>query len=254
MANANPADTFAEHYATDADARRLTWQSLIYNGLIYVHFGIVLAGVLPPWTMLLSAPILVVRWMLALHELLHLRSEKEVDPITRLLPLMLTPLSLGYREFLDIHRRHHLFMATPQDSEYYQLRGSKLAGLLNAMTAPEQAWFRWLRHKGMDFALLRDTLLRLALFAGMAGLTGWAFLWYWIPVRLAYGSSYFSFFYCLHRRGTEYGVYALPMPAAAEKLFALLFGREALLATCNHDLHHQHPRVAALQLTQIRSQ
>ena len=251
MAHTNPAE---ELFGTDADARRLTLQSLLYNGLIYVHFGIILAGILTPWTMLLSAPILVVRWMLALHELFHLRNEKEVDPLTRLLPLMLTPLSLGYREFLDIHRRHHLFMATPQDSEYYQLRGSKLAGLLNAMTAPEQAWVRWLQHKGMDFALLRDTLLRLALFAGMAGLTGWAFLWYWIPVRLAYGSSYFSFFYCLHRRGTQYGVYALPLPAWAEKLFALLFGREALLATSNHDLHHQHPRIAPLHLPQIRSE
>ena len=244
---------FEALYGTDADASRLRLQSLLYNGLIYLHFGFALTGWLPLWTMLISAPVLVVRWMLATHELFHLRSETEVDFATRLLPLMLTPFSLGYREFLDIHRRHHRFTATPEDPEFFQIRGNKLAGFLNASTAPEQAYFRWLAKKGLDFPLLRDTAVRLTLFLGMIWLSGWAFLWYWLPVRLAYGASYFSFFYCLHRKGAEYGVYPLPLPAWAEKTFTALFGKEALLATCHHDLHHAHPRVNAFQLPSIRN-
>ena len=244
---------FITLYGTDADAARLRLQSLLCNALIYVHFGIAVAGGLPLWTMLLSTPVLVVRWMLSLHELFHLRSEREVDFATRLLPLMLTPFSLGYREFLDIHRRHHRFMATPEDPEYFQIRGNKLVGFLNATTAPEQAYFRWVGEKGIDLPLLRDTLIRLALFLGMIWLSGWNFLWYWIPVRLAYGASYFSFFYCLHRKGTDYGVYPLQLPNWAAKAFSVLFGKEALLATCHHDMHHAHPRVHAFHLPTIRN-
>jgi fatty acid desaturase len=240
-------------YGTDADARRLTIQSLAYNTLLYVHFALSVAGLVPLWTMLLSAPILVVRWMLAVHELFHLRSEKEVDLVTRLLPLMLTPLSLGYREFLDIHRRHHRFMATPEDPEYYQLRGSRLAGFMNALSAPEQVYFRWLAYKGMDRSLLLDTAIRLLILLGMILLSGPTFLWYWVPVRLAYGTSYFSFFYSLHREGASYGVYPVKLPPWAQTLFTVLFGREALLATCHHDKHHAQPRVSAFHLPDMRT-
>lgn len=235
-------------YNGAADARRLTWTPLICYGLLYGHFALCLAAWLPMWTFCLSAPILVVRWMLATHELMHLRDAREVDPLTRLMPLLLTPLSLGYREFLDIHRGHHRYMATPADPEYYQLRGNKLQGLLNAMSAPEQAFWRWLKHKGVDAELIVGASIRCALFVLLMALTGWDFLWYWIPVRLAYGASYFAFFYALHRRGKEYGVYRITLPAWAARLFALLFGREALLATQYHDIHHAQPRISAFRL------
>jgi len=78
--------------------------------------------------MVFSAPILVVRWLLSVHELFHLRNDRQVDPITRLLPLILTPFSLGYRELLDIHRRHHRYAATPEDPEYYEIRGTRPVG------------------------------------------------------------------------------------------------------------------------------
>jgi len=48
--------------------------------------------------------------------------------------LVLTPFSLGYREMLDIHRQHHRQAATPEDSEYFQLRGPPWL-LLVPMTA-----------------------------------------------------------------------------------------------------------------------
>lgn len=219
-----------------------------YLGLLYVHFGLAAFGLVPLWTLLLSAPILVVRWLLAVHELFHLRNERQVDAVTRLRPLMLTPFSLGYRELLDIHRRHHRYTATPDDPEYY----TRLVGFVNAMSAPEQAYARWLAYRRMDLSLLRDILARLILFAAMIAGTGWAFFGYWVPVRIAYGAAYFSFFYCLHRRAAEYGVYPLRFSPLTERLFAVLFGREALYATCHHDVHHANARVAALLLPQAR--
>ncbi|SDZ07905.1 fatty acid desaturase [Nitrosomonas sp. Nm33] len=239
--------------ATTADAIRYRTQSLLWLAAIYLHTVVVLVGLLPPWSLVLSMVVFVVRWMLSTHELLHLRSACEVDPITRLLPLLLTPLQLGYREYRVIHFRHHRYMATPQDPEYFQLRGGKLRGFINAMSAPEQSYFRWITQQGLDAQLLRGTLMRLVLFVALVGASGLTFFWYWVPLRFAYGVSYFSFFYCLHRRGEAYGVYPQKFSPGTARLFALLFGRDSLMATCHHDIHHAHPHIAARHLAATRN-
>lgn len=241
-------------YGDDADARRFNRQIQLCLALLYLQFGCVLAGWLPGWSMILSAPVLVVRWMLSLHEIFHLRSEREVGTGTRLLLLMLTPLFLGYREMRVIHLGHHRHMATPQDPDFFHIRGSKLSGMLNAMTAPEQMTLRWIRAKGLDASLRRDGLVRLLLFTALVVMSGSAFWWYWLPVRLAFGASYFAFFYCLHRRGNAYGVYAAHLPGWAARVFGILFGQDALLATLHHDLHHDAPRIRALALPQARAE
>ncbi len=246
-----PDRVWEKYYSSAADARRLTRTPLICYALLYGLFAICIVGKLPMWTLWVSAPILVVRWLLATHELMHVRNEREVDWLTRLMPLLLTPFSLGYREYLDIHRGHHRHMATPQDPEYFQLRGNKLQGLLNAMTAPEQAFLRWVVREGVDAELMMGVFLRAGLFVLLWALSGVAFWGFWIPMRLAYGASYFAFFYALHRRGSNYGVYRVTLSAGVERLFTLLFGREALLATRYHDIHHGQPRISALHLPAV---
>ena len=124
--NSFPRD-YTAWFNHDQDARRYTLITLVCYALLYGQFAFGLAGAIPLWTMCLTAPVLVVRWMFAQHELFHLRTAREVDPLTRLLPLMLTPLSLGYKEYLNIHYGHHRHMATQDDPEYFQLRGSRLA-------------------------------------------------------------------------------------------------------------------------------
>src|SRR5512132_2502920 len=211
-------------FAPESDAPRLTRVSLVCVAAIYGHLLVAAAGWLPPWTLLVSVPLLVPRWMIALHELFHLRSEREVDPVTRFEPLLFTPIALGYREMLANHRAHHRFMATPDDAEFYQLRGSRLAGFANAMTAPEQMWFRWVAEHGLDRRLAVDTVLRCALFVALAIGCGTAFLWYWVPARLTFGVSYFVFFYWLHRRGDAMGVYALEVPASIANALTAVYG------------------------------
>ncbi|MBK6972935.1 MAG: fatty acid desaturase [Sterolibacteriaceae bacterium] len=186
------------------------------------------------------------------HELFHLRSEREVDTVTRLLPFSFTLMSVGYRELLVNHRSHHRHMATPLDAEYFQLRGSPLAGLLNAFSAPEQLWFRWIAEHGMDGALLRGTLIRLALILALIAAAGTSFLWYWVPARVAFGLSYLIFFYCLHRRGKAFGVYPLVLPRALARIARLLWGRDVVEATLHHDVHHAQPRIAARHLAEAR--
>lgn len=244
-----------EHLGSVDDAARFQRTQLICIFLIYGHFIIALAGVVPLWTTILSFPVLLVRWLFALHELFHLRNAEQVDPITRLLPLMLTPFSLGYDEFQDIHYRHHASMATPEDPEYYQIRGSKISGFLNAMTAPEQAFFRWIKYQSQksnnrakDSRFLVGVAIRFVLFVSLIAATGLNFLWYWIPLRASYAASYFTFFYLLHRRGSEYGVYSVDLPPWTKKLYALLYGQDAMLGTFYHDVHHDYPRASARAL------
>lgn len=245
---AGGAPDYAALFNTDADAARLRRTGLLCYGLLYGHVFVCLVGWLPAWTLVLSSPILVVRWMIATHELFHLRAHDQVDPVTRLMPLLLTPLSLGYKEFLAIHRGHHQHMATPDDPEYFQLRGRPLTGFINALTAPEQAFLQWIRKHPADAELRLGAALRLALFATLVWVGGAVFLWYWLPTRLAFGLAYLVFFYCEHRRGEEYGVYPMRLNPLQRRLLGVLVGREAVLATIHHDAHHRQPRVSAFRL------
>ena len=243
----------AIHLAHEADARRLTRNSLLCTAVIYLHLLAVAAALVPPWTAAITAMLLVPRWMIAVHELFHLRSDREVDPVTWLQPLVFTPLSLGYREMLANHRSHHRFMSTRRDVEFYQLRGTPAAGFINAMTAPEQMWMRWVLEQGVDRQLALTTVLRCALFAGFAGVCGASFLWYWLPARCAYGISYFVFFYCLHRRGDAMGVYRLALPSGVANFITLFYGADLVEAILHHDVHHAQPRIAARDLAASRA-
>jgi hypothetical protein len=247
------ARRLAAQFGSDADARRLTRASLVCIALIYGNLAAAAAGIVPAWTLACTVPLLVPRWMIAIHELFHLRSEREVDVITRLQVLVFTPLSLGYRENLINHRSHHRHMGTREDAEYYQLRGSRLWGLANAMTAPEQMWFRWVAEHGYDRRLAIETALRCGIFAALAMATGAVFLWYWIPARLAFGTSYFVFFYWLHRKGDAMGVYRLVLPRGIERVVTALYGGDVVEATLHHDVHHAQPRIAAEHLAGVRA-
>ncbi len=248
----SPARRFISVFATDEDARRLATAGVACNVAAYVHLLLAAWDVLPPWTLLVSVPILVPRWMIAVHELFHLRSHREVDVVTRLLPFAFTFLSVGYRELLVNHRSHHRHMASPYDAEYYQLRGSRLAGLFNAFSAPEQAWFRWVAENRMDRELLRDSLIRLTVLLALIWSAGASFLWYWVPARLAFGLSYYVFFYCLHRRGDDFGVYQLAVPAPLARMATIVWGHDVVEATLHHDVHHAQPRIATKHLAESR--
>ena len=231
-------------YVTPADGVRLQRTILILTGLMYGHFALAAGQFLPFWTLLLTIPILMTRWMLAVHEIFHVCKPPQLDLVTRLLPMAFTPLALGFREFQNIHFRHHQYMCTPDDAEWFQIRGGYLSGFLNAVTSPDQALFRWVACRGIDRQLVGTLILQSTVFFGLIYLTGWNFLWYWIPARISYGVGSFVFFYMLHRRGKNFGVYALQLPAGLARIYALLFGNEALQVTCHHDLHHENPRIA----------
>jgi hypothetical protein len=63
-------------YGDDADARRFNRHIHLCLVLLYLHFGLVRANRLPGWMLYLTAPVLVVRWMLSMHALFHLRTAR----------------------------------------------------------------------------------------------------------------------------------------------------------------------------------
>lgn len=119
-------------------------QIIITWALLYTGFILAWQGVFPLWLLLFISPILIVRWMLAVHELFHLKTDTEVWWTTRFLAMSFTPLALGYREFRNIHLRHHEYMNTKQDAEFFQIKGGYISGFWNALTSPDQALFRWI--------------------------------------------------------------------------------------------------------------
>lgn len=240
-----------EFLGTEADARRLSQRILILFGILIAIAAAAVANLLPPWIISLTVPVVVVRWILLMHDLFHLRNASQVNFLIRLMPILLSPLSLGYREYQEIHGLHHRFMATPKDPEFYQIQGNKLWGFLNAMTSPEQAYIRWLGRHRVTGRFLAHSLFSLVLFGTIAVLAGWGFLWYWIPLRITYGVGYFVFFYCVHRRGKEFGVYSLHFPPLVERVMVWIFGREAVCEICYHPAHHAYPRVAPQYLPLI---
>jgi hypothetical protein len=242
-------------YSEDAEADAYVRQGVIYFALIHLQLACVLAGWLPLWSFPLIAPIWMARMMIGRHELIHVRKETQVDFFTRLWPVlaMVTPFSAGFREYRLFHHRHHQYMLTGDDPDLHQIEGSLLNGWLQCLTSPEQTLIRWVMERGIDAALVRDVFLRALFFFAMAALCGRNFLWYWVPLRLTYGTALFLFSYVLHRRGARYGVFRIELPPVGVKLFCLLFGRVGWLAVCNHDLHHLNSNLSPLHLIEARS-
>ena len=190
---------------TEDDRTNAVWQNICFNAIIYVHFFLCFYSALPYWTFCLAVIVYVPRWTTALHELLHLCSSKTINRLVDLNLLILTPISLGYRETRDIHMRHHASAPQPHDPDYYHIKGSVLSGYLNAIFSPELSVYFWLRDKGITQGFILGVSVRLFFFVLLVWICQWQSLWYFIPVRIAYGSSLFWFSYVLHRKNGEHG-------------------------------------------------
>jgi fatty acid desaturase len=237
---------------TDKEKSAIARSHHFLEALIYLHFGLAFFGYLPFWSFCIAAFIYVPRWMIALHEAEHCFTPKTINPITKLNLLSLTPFQLGYREMRDIHLRHHAHPMCDKDPEYYHERGSWLAGYINAILSPELSVYFWIRDKGIDAELLKGMAIRLVVFSAIATGFGWQSLWYFIPVRLAYGTSLFLFSYGLHRKGKEQGTYRMIYPTLLEKTMRVVYGETLLQSVGAHDIHHDYPAIAGHKLRAAR--
>lgn len=256
-ASSLPANLPANYSATEQDAIAYTRRCLIGAALLCVTYGLTVAGTLPLACLLIAVGLILPRWMINLHELLHLHDDQQITPYIRLMgvsPLPLSPISLSYGQIKTLHAGHHAAPGTEADPDAYHIRGSWVATLVNAFIAPEQSTCRWLFRHGLTRQLAVDMLIKLLLFIALAGAGGPTFLWFWLSLRLVYGLGDFAFFRMVHHRDGEYGTFALPLPDTVVWFGECLFGKTVVQATIHHDVHHQNPRIAAHALAMAREQ
>lgn len=247
------ASTIAEFSGmTDQERRAVAFNYIVLEALVYIHFGLAIWGYVPLWTFAVAAFVYVPRWMIALHEQQHCCTPKNINPIVRHNLLTLTPFQLGYREMRDIHMRHHAFAMSEKDPEYYHERGSWPSGYVNAILSPELSVYFWIRDKGIDAELIKGMAIRFAMFSAVAIGFGWQSLWYFIPARLAYGTSLFLFSYGLHRRHGEEGTYQVNHPTLLKKIMLYVYGETLLHSVGAHDIHHDYPLIAGHRLKAAR--
>lgn len=245
----NTQSKMSDFFGTTAnEKKKIATENIIHNLLVYIHFGLAFAGYLPMWTFCIGVLIYIPRWMIALHESQHFFTPQTINPITRHNLLILTPFQLGYREMRDIHMRHHAYTATEKDPEYYHIKGSPVAGFINVMFSPEQSVYFWIRDKGIDAQLISGMFIRLSLFVAIVVGFGWASLWYFIPVRIAYGACLYFFSYFLHRKNSEFGTFKRNYPNGLVKLVKFLYGETLLQSVTHHDIHHDYPAVSGAKL------
>lgn len=229
-----------------ADVVHYERESLAYLVLLYTVLALALLEVTPPWT-LVFAVLLVPRLQLSLHELMHIRTARQVHPLNRLFALLDTPWSLGYHEFRTLHLDHHRHPAEERDPEWYQIRGSHLSGLLWSTVVSERSVLHWVRKHGMDRELLVGGGIRLVMMGTALWLNPQVFLTYWVMVRAVLSMSYFIFHHVLHNRGGSYGTFPLTHPLLKLVVRALL-GKRNVDVVCEHDAHHAWPQVRAAEL------
>lgn len=201
-----------EFCSSERDARRYQWASLGLLLAIYSLLAAWLAGRLPGWVLVTAVPVLYVRCALIVHELMHVRGAEAVFWIQRLMMILDSPMCLGYREYRDIHLRHHRHAGTELDPEFFQIRGGHLRAFVNALLATEIAFVHWVREHRMSGELVRLATVRALVFFGLVAAFPAAFLVYLVTIRLVIGVSNFLFHHATHARAGSYGNFALRPP------------------------------------------
>lgn len=250
--------TFPKDYgANDQDGRQYTRHCLLGAAVLGVGYGLAIAHLIPLVVLPLVVALVLPRWMINFHELLHLYPENQINPWIRLMgvgPLPLSVISLSYREIRTLHFGHHGAPGTDSDPDAYHIRGHWSVVIFNAFTAPEQSTLRWLIARGITVQLGIDLTLKLLIFIGLMALGGGPFLWLWLSMRLVYGLGDLAFFRMVHYRQGNCGTFGLTLPPPLLTFSEIAVGKTVVHTTINHDIHHRYPHIAARCLMAARSQ
>ncbi len=245
---------FSNYHADDGDALEYRIKIILFTLGLYGCYAAFALGQLNVWWMAALSTVMVTRWMIAFHELLHLRKAEELDLFTRLLPIPFAPINIGYREYRNIHAGHHRHAATHKDPDAFHIQGGHLKAFLGTLTLHEQQIIRYIANHGLSLELAVMTLLRLALFIAMLAAAPYAFLSWWFVLRFTYLVNDFVFFHMVHYRAGRYGTFPIPLPALIRYPLTAIYGIDVVYATMHHDLHHEQPMIAAKYLPCIADQ
>ena len=257
MPTKTPSPSFpAEYCVTELDALHYSRRCMVGTGLMVGGYALVVSQVLPLWALPLLVLLVLPRWMINVHELLHIYDEQQLNPFICLMgasPIPLSILSLSYGQIRQQHFAHHADPTTAADPDRYHIRGHWLQALGNAFTSPEQSAGRWIVQHGLSASLAFDLTVKFWLLMGLAWLGGGTFLIFWLSIRLVYGLGDFVFFRLVHHQQGKAGTFGLTLPPQLMTLSRWVFGHTVTYATLHHDIHHRNPYIAARSLPAARS-
>ncbi|MGF1568427.1 MAG: hypothetical protein ACFCVD_10215 [Nodosilinea sp.] len=245
----------AEYAVTEQDALRYSRHCMVGTVLLLGSYGAAVTGMISPLALFGVVVLVLPRWMINVHELLHIYDETQLNRFICLMgvsPVPLSVLSLSYGEIRTLHFAHHQAPATAADPDLYHIHGSWPRAVFNAFTAPEQSTLHWITNQGLTWPLALDLAIKLLVLGYLAWAGGLLFLWFWLSLRLVYGLGDLAFFRWVHHQNGECGTFARPLPPSLMRLGELVFGTTVIQATLNHDIHHRHPYVAARYLAAVR--
>ena len=238
----------SQYFAGEKDARLYQLKIITITLAIYVCFALFTLGMVNVWWMIVLSSLLVTHWMITFHELLHLKKPEELDYITRLFLIPFSPFNLGYREYRDIHMRHHLYTATSKDPDAFHILGGSLKAFFGALTQHEQASFRYIRSNGVSLELGIMMFVRFSVFSGLLFISPQEFLLWWTVLRVTYTINDFVFFHFVHYRSGVAGTFSIPLPSFLLYPALLIYGKDVVYGTMYHDTHHEHSMIAARYL------
>ena len=256
MQSQSAVSSFPDEFTvTELDALGYSRSCMVGTGLLLGGYVAAIAHFIPSWTLPLIVLLVIPRWMINVHELLHIYDEQQLNRFICLMgasPVPLSVISLSYGEIRAVHFAHHAAPTTEHDPDSYHIRGNWLQAFFNAFTSPEQNAIRWIMAHGLNLHLAFDLVIKLLVLVGLAWLGGPLFLWFWLSLRVVYGVGYLAFFRLVHYQRGDYGTFPLTLPHPLMTLSEILFGPTVVHTTLNHDIHHQNPYIAARALMAAR--
>jgi len=254
-------DDVEHYYANDKDATEYQVKIIAFTLGLYLVFFAFVTNYINVWLIIPVSSILVTRWMIAFHELFHLKKADDLDWMTRLVPIPFSPVNLGYREYRQIHMGHHRHTAQKEDPDAFHIRGGHLKALLGALTQHEQATYRFIKQHGLSKEFTVMFGLRAALFFILLLAFGKAFLAWFLVLRITYVINDYVFFHLVHYRAgpegkfkhgkSSYGTFKIPLPTWLQYPAIVIYGIDVVYATMHHDIHHHNTRIAAKYLPRI---
>lgn len=252
----SPQNFPAEYCVTELDALAYSRRCMVGTGLMLGGYGLAIAHSLPAWALPLLVVLVLPRWMINVHELLHIYDEKQLNPFICLMgasPVPLSVVSLSYPQLRQLHFAHHAAPTTNDDPDAYHIRGHWLQAAFNAFVSPERNVVNWVAQHGVSLQLAFDLVVKFIVLSVLAWLGGWLFLLFWGSIRVVYAAGDFAFFRLVHHQRGEYGTFSLTPPPLLITLSELIFGQTVTHTTLNHDIHHQNPYIAARSLQAARA-
>lgn len=164
-----------EYIVTDSDASQYLRHCTLADLSLVGAYGLFIAEFISGWILFAIVAVTLPRWIISVHELIHVKNDKQINRIISCLgisPIPLSIVTLSYPQIREIHLAHHRNPATELDPDAYHIRGNFFGVIFNALSAPEQSFMRSLQLDKFNLQLGLDLFIKLLILGILVFLGG----------------------------------------------------------------------------------